>query len=684
VSPIVTTLNTNGGMRGRVRVPPAIGIPVSFVRFDAGTATTFYDWGMELAQGELLAANIANVSVWMNGTEIPVYVEALGKWPDGSARTLYIQAEQTGTKDTEIPGEVRLSGGFSEPRRSYVDRTDRWANRVFTTVGAYAFTDSTITVRNNLSTSVTLAAGSTIYHRKGSGFAPTSGDERPLTGLPVTITAGNTATLTFTGSLGQNIADDTGITIIAGSNKQTTVAYYRDGGAPEGVIVSTDPTRLCTATSSGYLMPQTTETVFTENGIVSSDITARFDGAYDTTALHPSDTAIYERGTMMWHKFCRTGNLRYLRDFCGYTSAKKQDIYGGYIGPAAEWEYENITKALMYLFRRDTVVGDQMNSDAISSQGQTVASESRATAARSVMKQAVCMWMGYGLGPSGVNFENWVANTQVPKYVADATLTGGQSLYMFDNNRPQSRARNVHVGIQFYTYPYMSGLYLNSLQVLHDALPASYTTARTSIASKVSAAIDYMLGSSLAVTRSGTSGLPSWHFSDVDVYIDDSSLYFAIEVAADYTAGAGTISLKNVSGVTKNLGSARCLGLNGTDSAIPVGFSNWLNNETRTVTLTSPFASSHVTGTTGYGWVGQAATGLVGATPNLDGFWPHVFAWDWWVNGDTTSRDKAKQFFCAGGLPTANGGPDISFNGKQFSEAYHLSQQTPAILAKRT
>lgn len=667
---------------------PAGAIPVSFVRFDSGTGTTLYDWGMELAQGELTAANIATVSVWLNGNEIPVYAEALGKWPDGSARTLYLQASQTGTQDTPLSGHVALTGGFTQARRSYVDQSARWANRTFTLTSAFTSGGTSLAVRNNGPVDVVFGVGAVVYVQNGikgdyPGYA--------VTGTPFTVAAGATATLTLSSALNASLDSATPITVVPGGGtfgaQYETPQPYRNGGLPEGVIVSTDPTRLCAATGTGYLMPQSTETVFTENSISSSGITTLFDTYYEMPGLHPTQSAIYERGVLIWHKFCRTGDLRYLKDFCGYTAIKRQDMYPqGWLGASAAWEYENLTKALVYLFRRDTAVGDVVNDSAVNSFGSTVEVEHRETAQRSITKQTAALWMGYGLGPSGVNLANWVATTMVPQYVADED-DGGYSVYMFDGGRPISLAYDVFKADLKFTYPYQTALYLHALQALHDALPASYTTARTSIASRVSSAIDYMLASGLTSTVAGTSGLPSWEYSDVEVYLRNTGLSFAVEVMSSYTAGQSTISLRNNDAAAKALsGTGRSL-VFGAEAVETTAVVTWAANETRTITLTTPFAAGLSAGTIGLAWQPGALAVSSGwnadPTPVLNGFWPHVLAWDWWINGDTTSRDKAKQFFCSLALPVANGGSDLAFSGKHFSEAFHLSQQTPAILAKR-
>jgi hypothetical protein len=68
------------------------------------------------------------VSVWLGGNEIPVYAEPLGVYPDGTARSLYLQASQSLTNGAPVAGEVRLTGGFTQARRAFTDNTATFEN----------------------------------------------------------------------------------------------------------------------------------------------------------------------------------------------------------------------------------------------------------------------------------------------------------------------------------------------------------------------------------------------------------------------------------------------------------------------------------------------------------------------------------------------------------------------------
>jgi len=116
-------------IRGVDPSPPSAGaIAVQAERWAAGSGTTLLALGVPLQEGQLLPANIAGVSVFLGVAEIPVYAEGLGVYPDGTARSLYLQASQSLTNGAPVAGEVRLTGGFTLTRRSFVDNAATFVN----------------------------------------------------------------------------------------------------------------------------------------------------------------------------------------------------------------------------------------------------------------------------------------------------------------------------------------------------------------------------------------------------------------------------------------------------------------------------------------------------------------------------------------------------------------------------
>lgn len=115
-----------------VSVAPTV-LAGEFQRWDAGTGATLTSLAVPLQQGQLTAANIANVSVWSGGSEIAAYVMPTGTYPDGSARTLFLQTSQTLTNGSPVAGEIRLTGGFTVSRRTYTDDSATWSNALTTT-----------------------------------------------------------------------------------------------------------------------------------------------------------------------------------------------------------------------------------------------------------------------------------------------------------------------------------------------------------------------------------------------------------------------------------------------------------------------------------------------------------------------------------------------------------------------
>jgi hypothetical protein len=102
------------------------GIASQALRWDAGTGSTVAEIIVPLQQGQLMPANLANVSVWVNGTERGVFLTTRGLWPDNSARVLYGKCTLTLTNGSPLTADVRLTGGFTEPRVSDTDMSARW------------------------------------------------------------------------------------------------------------------------------------------------------------------------------------------------------------------------------------------------------------------------------------------------------------------------------------------------------------------------------------------------------------------------------------------------------------------------------------------------------------------------------------------------------------------------------
>ena len=656
---------------------------MSFVRFDAGTATTLYDWGVELAEGELLPANIGNVSVWMNGNEIPVYVEALGAWPDGSARTLYVQASQTGTQDTPISGEIRLTGGFTQPRRAFVDQSARWDNKAWTIAADYTANATSVTVQNNTGASVTLNSGALVTKAIADGGAPS----RTITNAPMTIANGATAVLSLSGGFDVSYATGASIYVQTDDNGPTTAYTTRSGGLPAGVIVSTNPIRLCAATGTGTLTPLSSQQQFSVASYTSESVDTALEASYEVPGLSTlGNPAMYERGLMIWHRYCRTGNLSYLKDFCAYTAQKRENGYPAVWKSSAsltvEQEYEMLTRALMFLFRRDTVQRDSIIWHA--NRYTDVQTALRPTANWSIMADVACLWMGQTTAlAGGTAYPTFVANTRVPKYLADGANVVTQR---FNANLPVSRAWDQFGATIGFVYPFTSGLYLHALIRLYHAI--SDSTARTNIAAKINASIDAMLASGLLTTTDSIAALPSWYYSNVNVFTEPRSF----TVATNYTAGSLTIELTNASGANRTINIVR----DGTRGRVATGGESRgivspgsiANGATATVTLQSGFSSNLTAGTSVTLLQEQQAEAIPtgGGTSDLNGFWPAVFAWDWWINGDTTSRDHARAFYVSlGATPRdGNAGPFLSNGSKWVTEAFHSSQETPAMLAKRT
>ncbi len=108
--------------------PGANRITVRAERWAVGTGVTRCALGIPLRQGQLMPANIAQVSLWIQGVEIGVYFDMLGRYVDGSVRMLYTQADVLLTNGITKLGELRLTGGFTVARIAFVDQSATWNN----------------------------------------------------------------------------------------------------------------------------------------------------------------------------------------------------------------------------------------------------------------------------------------------------------------------------------------------------------------------------------------------------------------------------------------------------------------------------------------------------------------------------------------------------------------------------
>jgi hypothetical protein len=98
---------------------------VEIGRYATGSGTTSWGTGVLLKQGELMPANIGNVSIDIAGSEVAVYVEAMdGTYSDGSLLAVWVEGESTITYGSSISGTLYLNRAFTGSRRT--KRTVTW------------------------------------------------------------------------------------------------------------------------------------------------------------------------------------------------------------------------------------------------------------------------------------------------------------------------------------------------------------------------------------------------------------------------------------------------------------------------------------------------------------------------------------------------------------------------------
>jgi hypothetical protein len=99
--------------------PPSDTLDITWARLNGGTGSVLASCGVLLTPGQLMPSGVANVAVFVQGSEVQCYVEALeGRYSDGSVIALLIQ--HTVNTSTQTNGQIKFGVTPAQSRLSKV------------------------------------------------------------------------------------------------------------------------------------------------------------------------------------------------------------------------------------------------------------------------------------------------------------------------------------------------------------------------------------------------------------------------------------------------------------------------------------------------------------------------------------------------------------------------------------
>jgi hypothetical protein len=119
--------------------PPPVGeddIALTLHRWEPGSGEVLVSAPVPLVEGQVTPSNIGDVSMTVAGSEVQVYVEGVGRYGDGSFRSLFAQFPRTMTAGTTQNGVCRTKTAPTLGRRTKVAVVFEDANGLPTMSGA--------------------------------------------------------------------------------------------------------------------------------------------------------------------------------------------------------------------------------------------------------------------------------------------------------------------------------------------------------------------------------------------------------------------------------------------------------------------------------------------------------------------------------------------------------------------
>jgi hypothetical protein len=544
------------------------------------------------------------------------YTEPLGVWPDGSARTLFVQFTRSMTNGTPVSG--------------------------------------TLTVTNR---SIAVDA-----HRWGSGTAST------LVSFAVPLQSGDLPSANFAAFTTGTWTDDSA----TWSNANAATWFTGGDGIPEGVLSPTSASHLCSASSFGVIVPQATQPVFTGSAAVDTALT----NTYTTTALAWDGTlygpASYNRTIALYQLYCRTADVQYLKAATAFASRMRVVYWAANFNGLPEWQQATLSFLWLRLMRRDTGARDGLR--VIASNAQLNLASFHQNLPRFMTQYLRGLVAVFKLGEADTN--NVYHPSTSGTYRAIMTLCinvlldkGSTKLTSTDDRLTFPFYAEDGVTVRRGSYAYAAGMLLDAFLDVTSVLPAG--TERTNVLTQISASI-----ARLRTSFSGTSaaGHRTYNYSDTALYYDARPA----TLTAGYTAGSTSMSV-NIPGSSWPAGlfsAGTRFAVGGVDKATTANFTTD-GSGNATVTLESGgFASSYSNGQA-ITVIRDGASNSDYETVDLNGFYAHLAAYRSYAEASSTDANEARALYTP--IGAASGGPFLSQN-KQWDESFHRSQMTLAYL----
>lgn len=414
------------------------------------------------------------------------YSEPLGLYPDGSARTLFVQFTRTLTNGSPDSGTLTVPG-----RRIAVNA-----------------------------------------HRFASGTGST------LVSFGVPLQQGDIPSASIASCTTGTYTDDSATWV----NNNTTT--WEQGGLPAGVLWPTSAAHLCASVLTSKLVPIATQPSFTQYSLTPTDVDSAFTStfasvyqAWDGTTGDGSAT--YERGAAAYDYACITGNIAYLKTAIAFIARERTRWWVPVSWALNETVQEIYMVELMYLLRRDTVALTNLGLRASQRIGQWTSTDWTTENVDTPRNLALNLRLATAVLRCGLGPQYWYFDTSktYSQIVADMLpLTYSNSTLFESSGRIKFKLRTRLNAATTASYAYMSGLYMLSALDLCDELPAS--ADKTALRAKISAGTQWLKTNMSGTT---TGSIIGYWYADTNAWYEAATT----TLAAPYTAGAATITINS-------------------------------------------------------------------------------------------------------------------------------------------
>lgn len=557
------------------------------------------------------------------------YSEPLGAYPDGSARTLFVQFTRTLTNGSPD------SGTLTVPGRSIAVQAHRW----------------------------------------GSGTAST------LVSFAVPLQQGDIPSASIASCTTGSLTDDSA----TWTNSNTTTWYTGGTGIPAGVLWPTSATHLCAASSFGPLTAQSGQPSFTGSAAIDTALSA----SVTSTVLawngsYPYGPASYERSIALLHYACRVADPSYLK-IAVANAARFRTAYSGWFAGPAEQEQALRSWLFLYLFRRDTsaLAGIKSFASLVYINGAgNVGTDFHSNTPRFTAQRikAVAAAIKCGLGSTQNVYSSGTYSQMADALVVEGLATGTTKTTQTNGRITLTGYQNDGATPVRTVFSYMAGLYFDAFLELLDVMPAS--TNKTNMYAQLSTSVSW-LRTNMSVTS--PAGSKTYAYQDVDIW------YLAVPgtLTANYTAGSTSISI-NITNASYPSGwpastlfsAGSVVRIAGVSKQITAQFTTD-GSGNATVTLEAGgFASSYSSGQS-ISFIRDSAVGADYKQVDLNGFLAPIFAWRALYASSATDANEARALLATQGYSPQDGntGPYLA-DQKHWDESFHMSQPTWAYLAQ--